>query len=246
MPVYRGAGGAGDATADASNTSAIALAAATAAELSAATASNAATTATTQGTSATASAATASSAASSATSSASSASTSAINAAASAASAATSAAAAAPAVGAAATAVSSAASASTSATNAEAAAISAAASFDSFDDRYLGAKSSDPSVDNDGNALLTGALYWNSVSNTMRAWTGSAWLVNYVPSTGFLTTSDIGTTVQAYDSNLTLLADTITPPTIGDAGKYLSTDGATTTWVTAAASFNYASLLKFQ
>ena len=62
-----------------------------------------------------------------------------------------------------------------SATAAAASATAAAASYDSFDDRYLGAKSSAPSVDNDGNALITGALYWNSVSGAMFAWTGSAW-----------------------------------------------------------------------
>jgi hypothetical protein len=62
-----------------------------------------------------------------------------------------------------------------SATAAAASATAAAASYDSFDDRYLGAKSTAPSVDNDGNALVTGALYWNSVSATMFAWTGSAW-----------------------------------------------------------------------
>jgi hypothetical protein len=62
-----------------------------------------------------------------------------------------------------------------SATAAAASAAAAEASYDSFDDRYLGPKSSAPSVDNDGNALVTGALYWNSVSNTMFAWTGSAW-----------------------------------------------------------------------
>ena len=62
-----------------------------------------------------------------------------------------------------------------SATAAAASATAAAASYDSFDDRYLGPKSTAPSVDNDGNALVTGALYWNSVSNTMFAWTGSAW-----------------------------------------------------------------------
>jgi hypothetical protein len=62
-----------------------------------------------------------------------------------------------------------------SATAAAASAAAAAASYDSFDDRYLGAKSTAPSVDNDGNALVTGALYWNSVSNTMFAWNGSAW-----------------------------------------------------------------------
>jgi hypothetical protein len=62
-----------------------------------------------------------------------------------------------------------------SADAAAASATAAAASYDSFDDRYLGAKSSAPSVDNDGNTLITGAIYWNSSSNQMFAWTGSAW-----------------------------------------------------------------------
>jgi len=72
--------------------------------------------------------------------------------------------------------------AATSETNAAASAASsltsannAAASYDSFDDRYLGAKSSAPSVDNDGDALLTGALYWDSTLNNMYVYTGSAW-----------------------------------------------------------------------
>ena len=62
-----------------------------------------------------------------------------------------------------------------SATAAAASAAAAATTYDNFDDRYLGAKSSAPSVDNDGNALLTGAIYWNSVSNAMYAWTGTEW-----------------------------------------------------------------------
>jgi hypothetical protein len=62
-----------------------------------------------------------------------------------------------------------------SATAAASSATAAAASYDSFDDRYLGAKSTPPTVDNDGNTLLVGAIYWNSVSNNMFAWTGSAW-----------------------------------------------------------------------
>ena len=61
------------------------------------------------------------------------------------------------------------------ATASAASAAAAAASYDSFDDRYLGPKSSDPSVDNDGAALVAGALYWNTSSNQMFAWTGSAW-----------------------------------------------------------------------
>ena len=74
-------------------------------------------------------------------------------------------------------------SASTSASNAQTSADSAATSatnaansYDQFDDRYLGAKSSAPTLDNDGNTLLTGALYWNSTDNKMYSWSGSAWV----------------------------------------------------------------------
>jgi len=63
-----------------------------------------------------------------------------------------------------------------SATASASSATSAAASFDSFDDRYLGAKSSAPSTDNDGDALITGALYFNTSSNQIFSWTGSAWV----------------------------------------------------------------------
>jgi hypothetical protein len=62
-----------------------------------------------------------------------------------------------------------------SATAAAASAAAAAASYDSFDDRYLGAYASNPTLDNDGNSLVTGALYFNSVSGTMLAWNGTAW-----------------------------------------------------------------------
>lgn len=46
----------------------------------------------------------------------------------------------------------------------------AAASYDSFDDRYLGVKTSDPTLDNDGDALLDGAIYFNTTVNTMKAY----------------------------------------------------------------------------
>jgi hypothetical protein len=86
--------------------------------------------------------------------------------------------------------------ASTSATNAsnaqasaEAARDATLAAYDSFDDRYLGTKTSDPALDNDGNALLAGALYFNSVSGVMLLYTGSAWVAAYVSGTGFVTQS---------------------------------------------------------
>ena len=67
--------------------------------------------------------------------------------------------------------------AASSATAAASSATAAAASYDSFDDRYLGAKGSAPTVDNDGGALLTGAIYFNTSSNQIFAWTaGDAWV----------------------------------------------------------------------
>ena len=65
--------------------------------------------------------------------------------------------------------------AATSETNAATSATNAASSYDQFDDRYLGSKSSAPTVDNDGDALITGALYFNSTSNIMYVYGGSGW-----------------------------------------------------------------------
>ena len=65
--------------------------------------------------------------------------------------------------------------AASSATAAASSATSAASSFDSFDDRYLGAKSSEPSVDNDGDALITGALFFDTTAGATKVYTGSAW-----------------------------------------------------------------------
>ena len=53
--------------------------------------------------------------------------------------------------------------------------------LDSFDDLYLGAKSSAPSVDNDGDALTTGDQYFNSSTNQLNVWNGSAWIAITTP-----------------------------------------------------------------
>jgi hypothetical protein len=63
---------------------------------------------------------------------------------------------------------------------------SALAAYDNFDDRYLGSKTSDPTLDNDGNALAGGALYFNSVDNAMKVYTGSAWVAAYASLSGAL------------------------------------------------------------
>ena len=120
-------------------------------------------------------------------------------------------------------AASSATNAASSATAAASSATSAAASYDSFDDRYLGAKSSAPTVDNDGDALITGALYFNSSTNIMNvrtsggAWTAAGSSVNGTSSrntytatagqTTFASTYDSGF-VDVYMNGIKLLAGT--------------------------------------
>jgi hypothetical protein len=102
----------------------------------------------------------------------------------------------------------------------------AEAAFDSLDDKYLGPKAADPTLDNDGNALVEGQLYWNSTANNLRVYDGAAWQP-YSATAGILSLVEdlspqlggdldlnghvitglvIGTNVQAYDADLTTLA----------------------------------------
>jgi len=178
------------ATTQATNASTSASTASTQASLATTAATNAATSETNAGTSASAastSASNASSSASSASSSASTATTQATNASNSATTATTQASAAAAsastattqatnASNSAATATTQASNASTSATAAAASAASAATLLDNFDDVYLGSKTSDPTLDNDGDALTAGDLYYNSVGTVLKYYTGSAWV----------------------------------------------------------------------
>ena len=113
------------------------------------------------------------------------------------------------------TATSAATAAGTSATDAAASAAAAAASYDSFDDRYLGVKTADPTLDNDGNALVTGALYYNDGTVTpadkgMYVYDGSQWIAASAASTAILTvfkytaTAAQTTFTGADDNSLTL------------------------------------------
>jgi hypothetical protein len=90
---------------------------------------------------------------------------------------------------------------------AEAARDAALASYDSFDDRYLGVKASDPTVDNDGNALTAGQLYYNSADQVLKLYNGSTWGAAYVSAAGVLMAvnnlSDLTNTTSAR-SNLGL------------------------------------------
>jgi hypothetical protein len=108
-------------------------------------------------------------------------------------------------------------------TNADVA--STAALYDSFDDRYLGPKDSAPTLDNDGNAILEGAIYWNTTTDNLFIRNGaSAWVAAAFDTSGALIAANnlsdvenagtsrgnlgvaIGSDVQAYDAD-TLKSD---------------------------------------
>jgi hypothetical protein len=97
----------------------------------------------------------------------------------------------------------SASSALTSATSAAASASSAETAYDNFDDRYLGSKTSAPTLDNDGNALLTGALYFNSVTGVMSVWSGSAWVA--INSASSYSAPTLGSTLISSGTTITTL-----------------------------------------
>ena len=143
---------------------------------------------------------------------------------------------------------SSATSAASSATSAASSATAAAASYDDFDDRYLGAKSSDPSTDNDGDALLAGALYFNTTTNIMQTYTGSAWQSIATGGTGLLASNNlsdvasastsrtnlgvaIGSDVQAFSS---VLAGTTASYTTAEESKLAGIEASATADQTAA------------
>ena len=149
----------------------------TAAASSATSASNSASTATTQASNASTSATNAATSETNAATSASTATTQASNASTSATNAANSAT----------TASTQATNAANSATAAQTAQAAAEAAADNFDDTYLGAKSSLPTVDNDGDALTTGDLVFLTTDNSLYVWTGSAWQKAAADTTSFAT-----------------------------------------------------------
>ena len=99
-------------------------------------------------------------------------------------------------------------------------AAAAVAALDSFDDRYLGAKSSAPTVDNDGDALITGALYFNSTTNVMNVrtsaggWTAAGSNVNGTSAreTFIVGTNSTSSSGVSYTGSLTTFPVTYDSP----------------------------------
>jgi len=111
--------------------------------------------------------------------------------------------------------------------------------LDNFDDRYLGQFAADPTLDNDGNALLVGALYFNTVINKMKTWTGTSWSVTFSDSS---TASAVGndSSYQPVGATTVALAlNTLVPiqallSFAGGTGALAYYNSGTSSWVSLA------------
>jgi hypothetical protein len=145
-------------------------------------------------------------------------------------------------------------------------AASAASAYDSFDDRYLGVKTSDPTVDNDGDPLSSGLLYFSSSENIMKVYDGASWIAatsaGNVSLTTYQYTATSGqTTFSGSDDNAATLSYTVnnilvtlngsllfngTDYTATNGTSIVLTSGATTSdvlQVTAFKSFTTADMV---
>ncbi len=118
--------------------------------------------------------------------------------------------------------------------------------MDSFDDRYLGTKSSDPTVDNDGNALAAGALYFSTSQNVMKVYDGASWITatsagatsllqfKYVATAGqttFSGTATVGGTLTYTVNNIVVFLNGVAL----DSTDYTASTGTSIVLGTAAA-----------
>jgi len=115
-------------------------------------------------------------------------------------------------------------------TNADRAAVESI--YDQFDDRYLGNKAVAPIVDNDGDPLISGALYWDTALLQLRVYDGAAWSNSLTLTESSVSTltnktiNDISNEVAANIVHLEVQADaqTINPGDILEATNIVGDD----------------------
>jgi hypothetical protein len=90
---------------------------------------------------------------------------------------------------------------------------------DGFSQVYLGPKDAAPTADNNGNPLVEGALYFNTVTELLYAWDGAAW-VSAIVGTNTATTDTVQTITGA---------KTFTQPIVGNLTGDASGNAGTAT-----------------
>lgn len=93
-----------------------------------------------------------------------------------------------------------------------------------FNTIYLGAKDTAPTVDNDGNTLIVGALYFNTVTDIMYSWDGTSWI-----------SAIAGANTATTNTNQTITGvKTFTQPIVGS----VTGNAATATALATSRTFN--------
>jgi|14BtaG_2_1085337.scaffolds.fasta_scaffold00071_46 hypothetical protein len=147
--------------------------------------------------------------------------------------------------------------AATSETNAANSAAAAAAAFDNFDDTYLGSKTSDPTVDNDGDPLTQGDLYFNSTANEMRVYDGANWIAASSAGAASLilyeyTATSGQTTFSGADDNSASLSysvgniQVVMNGVILDPSDYTATSGTSVVLASGAATGDLVNIYAFK
>jgi len=110
------------------------------------------------------------------------------------------------------------------ANDAEAARVATQALYDDFDKRYLGPKDTEPTVDNKGDPLETGALFFSTTDDAMYMYNGAVWLFLGGSGGGGIQLGDLSVTVNSegvanLEYNSTNGVFTYTPP---DLSSYVT------------------------
>jgi hypothetical protein len=125
--------------------------------------------------------------------------------------------------------------------NAAASEAAAALSFERFDERYLGEKATAPTLDNNGDPLITGAVYFDSVLNQLRVYNGVTWQAG-VTDISLLAFRTGDTLTDTTLNNVTVASGSINNTPIG--ATTASTGAFTDFTASGAASFTSTGAVK--
>jgi hypothetical protein len=105
----------------------------------------------------------------------------------------------------------------------------AATIYTAFDPKYLGARTTAPTVGSGGGALLVGDVYWNTTQSKLYSWNGSTWVQS---------TFSVATSVSSFNTRSG--AVTLTRADVESAAYVFSSASTANTAVLRDASSNFA------
>ena len=139
--------------------------------------------------------------------------------------------------------------AANSATAAQTAQTAAESAYDQFDDRYLGSKSSAPSLDNDGDALIAGALYFDTTTSYLNVYDGSSWSEIRTPVNGIYEevtyTATEGQTVFSITYSIDYIDVYMNGSKLVDGVDFTATNGTSITLLEAASAGDVVNIVAY-